>query len=162
MKKWVKNLLPIVFDWRKECWFFGLCNLIGIVGSFGWVIRYVNALQRVHKYNYATGEYYFDGSIPYFHELTSGMFYGFFAVAAVLLLRLLLHYTYHYQGSKSIYLMRRLPDKGLMHRKAITLPIAEAVLTLLIALLIFTIYVLIYRYATPSEALPLDAWRMFA
>ena len=66
-----------------------------------------------------------------------------------------LHYLYFRQGSMSIYLMRRLPDRTLLHRQCWTLPVLGLMLVLLAGLLLLGIYYLIYRYATPAQCLSL-------
>ena len=71
-----------------------------------------------------------------------------------------LHYAHYYRGSKSIYLMRRLPDRTLLHRQCWTLPLLALGLTLLVLVLLPALYYLIYRYATPAQCLPL-AYRRF-
>lgn len=59
------------------------------------------------------------------------------------------HYFYHFQGSKSIYLMRRLPQKGEFTKRIIALPIALFCLTFLLIivymLLYFQIFLIFYE-----------------
>ena len=74
--------------------------------------------------------------------------------------QVLLHYLYYRRGSMSIYLMRRLPDRGLLHRQCWTLPLLGLALTITITLILLGIYLLIYIYATPAACLPL-AYRRF-
>lgn len=72
----------------------------------------------------------------------------------------LLHYLHYRRGSMSIYLMRRLPDRKLLHRQCWTLPLRCLALCAAVLLALLAIYVLIYIYATPAECLPL-AYRRF-
>lgn len=65
-----------------------------------------------------------------------------------------LHYLYYRRGSMSIYLMRRLPDRKLLHQQCLTLPLLGLALCILAALLLLAIYFLIYLYVTPAQCLP--------
>lgn len=63
-------------------------------------------------------------------------------------------YRYHKKGSKSIYLMRRLPDRWELHRRCWGLPVvcwagSAALMGVLLAL-----YFVIYLVFTPAECLP--------
>ena len=66
---------------------------------------------------------------------------------------LVFHYLYHYQGSRSIYLMRRLPDRWELLRRCIALPLCGALAALLTGLLITLLWAGIYLLATPRELL---------
>ena len=69
------------------------------------------------------------------------------------------HYAYHRQGSKSIYLMRRLPSKLELHRRCLTLPIAGILIALLTAFLLLLIYYAVYMNVTPAECLMPGQWQ---
>jgi len=68
------------------------------------------------------------------------------------------HYLYHHRGSKSIYTMRRLPDRWLLHRRCLTLPLAALTFTALWVLALIGVYAAIYQFVTPAGCLPPDAW----
>ena len=72
----------------------------------------------------------------------------------------LLHVLHYRRGSMSIYLMRRLPDRSLLHQQCWTLPLLGLLLTVLTTLLLLGIFTLVYIYATPAACLPL-AYRRF-
>ena len=73
----------------------------------------------------------------------------------------LLHYRHYRRGSMSIYLMRRLPDRTLLHRQCWTLPLVGLVLTLGTILVLLLLYALIYILATPAVCLPPAYRRLF-
>lgn len=79
---------------------------------------------------------------------------GAFLAAALLTLPLAArHYLYHYQGSRSIYTMRRLPDAWELHRRCWALPLLLALGTLLAALALGAIYYAVYQLLTPDACL---------
>lgn len=63
-------------------------------------------------------------------------------------------YAYHRQGSMSIYLMRRLPDRWELHRRCWGRPLIFTGLSLLLILALTALYFAIYLLFTPAECLP--------
>ena len=64
-------------------------------------------------------------------------------------------YASFYQGSRSIYLMRRMPDGPATLRRWIwTVPLRWALLNLAMVLVLLTIFFLVWRFKTPMEYLP--------
>lgn len=63
------------------------------------------------------------------------------------------HISYYMGGSKSIYLMRRLPQRWEWLRRDITLPVAEAVICLLAAQSLKLLFLGIYYWVTPAQCL---------
>jgi len=84
---------------------------------------------------------------------------GFFVLALCLFAFLPLHYAYHHQGSKSVYLMRRLPDKWEYHRRCLALPLTGIALCALTAFLLFLIFFSSYMLLTPDELLEPGQWQ---
>ncbi len=70
-----------------------------------------------------------------------------------------IHYAYHRQGSKSIYLMRRLPDRRELHRRCLTLPLAGLVLCALAFLLLLLVFYWVYMTFTPEQCLTPHQWQ---
>lgn len=78
-----------------------------------------------------------------------------FAVAGLCMLGLALwHYRSYRRDSMSIYLMRRLPKTGLLHRQCWTLPLLGLALYGVTALCLTAIFYLIYRLGMPTAQLP--------
>lgn len=55
------------------------------------------------------------------------------------------YFLTHYQGSRSIYLMRRLPDRWELWRRCLTLPLAGLAAALVIALGLSAVYFRVYQ-----------------
>ena len=84
---------------------------------------------------------------------------GFLVTALVMAGFLLRHYAYHWQGSRSIYLMRRLPDRWELHRRCLAQPLFFMALCVLAALALLLLYYILYVTLTPAECLPPELWR---
>lgn len=95
-----------------------------------------------------------DAVMTEFSDLMQGLFFGFVLLAVCLLGLLLWHYMTYRQGSMSIYLMRRLPDRTLIHRQCWTVPLLGLFLCAVTALLLLGCCHLIYLYRTPEVCLP--------
>ena len=64
-------------------------------------------------------------------------------------------YSSYYQGSRSIYLMRRLPDgRSLLRRQVWTVPVCWALMILVNGAVLLGLCWLLWRFKTPAECLP--------
>ena len=76
-------------------------------------------------------------------------------LAAVALATAAVLYSSYYQGSRSIYLMRRLPDgRSLLRRQVWTAPVCWALTILLSGAVLLGLCWLLWRFKTPAECLP--------
>lgn len=97
--------------------------------------------------------------MPDFAALLPGVFGSFLLMAAVTAVLAALHYQYFYQGGRSIYLMRRLPDRWELPRRCLALPLAGAVFALATLVLLFFLFFAHYMLKTPPEALSPHQWQ---
>ena len=134
--------------------------LIGISAAFGWswsfLVKYLTARGELFMRT-MTGLVVREGVMMQdFWQLLHVDFDsldGFLLFYLVMLGLIVYHYLYYYQGSKSIYLMRRLPDKWEMHRRNVALPLAAIVIGFLTELVVLLLYYGIYVLATPTQCL---------
>ena len=64
-------------------------------------------------------------------------------------------YSSYYQGSRSIYLMRRLPEgRSLLRRQVWTVPVCWALMILVNGAVLLGLCWLLWRFKTPAECLP--------
>ena len=83
-----------------------------------------------------------------------------FQVVAVFFLSVVVwHYLYYCQGSKSIYLMKRLPNRWEIHKRAWTLPLLAVVATVAAAFVVMLFYYWIYIVATPKQCIAPGQWQ---
>lgn len=95
-----------------------------------------------------------------FAELIDGCLMGFGIVAAVMIAFIVWHYVYHTQESRSIYLMRRLPNRWELHRRCLTLPVVGMAICGLAAFGFLMLYYVFYMTATPAECIAPGQWEL--
>jgi uncharacterized membrane protein YqhA len=96
--------------------------------------------------------------MPDFIDIFEGSLGGYFILSLCMLLLIALRYAYYYQNSKSIYLMKRLPDKFELHRRCIILPVMAALSCAVIAFLVLLLYFGHYMLFTPDACLTPGQW----
>ena len=92
--------------------------------------------------------------LPFDAVLGRGLWFFYLVALCALASAIPHHVSYYTGGSKSIYLMRRLPQRWEWLRRDITLPIAEAVACLLAAQLLKLLFLGMYYWITPAQCLP--------
>ena len=153
--KWLEKYAPLGIEVQKHIkgylalfWSATFCSMF-------FFINYTNALDELYTYR-AGKKILMEGEIiQSFDQITEGLFMLGYMYAASCLLMSIIYYMYHYQGSKMMYLMRRLPDKWEVYRRCFTLPIAGSVLMAVWMMILKMIYFAIYIICTPSQCLPL-------
>lgn len=78
-------------------------------------------------------------------------FLPYFLFLAVMVLR---HYSYYYQDTKSIYLMRRLPGKRVLASSCFRAPLFGMAVGILAEAALGLIYYGIYLLAMPADCMP--------
>lgn len=66
------------------------------------------------------------------------------------------HYYYHYQGSKSIYLMKRLPDKAQLYKRCFAVPVAMCFIAGVLIAFSVTVFYIWYIKVLPEECVSED------
>lgn len=127
----------------------------------------VCALAFLCRYREAYDALWYSSYSPHAGELLGSVLMQPFAVcvlwtlivypllAAVALATAAVLYSSYYQGSRSIYLMRRLPDgRSLLRRQVWTAPVCWALTILLSGAVLLGLCWLLWRFKTPAECLP--------
>ena len=83
---------------------------------------------------------------------------GFFLYCFLMLVIVVWHYLYYHYETKSIYLMKRLPNHVEIHKRAWTLPMLGVAATLLAAFVMLVLYFEIYMIATPKQCITPEQW----
>lgn len=141
--------LPAGMGMKEQKFIFGFFTVAAIIWpimSFG--SRLSDALRDLERG--------YEEMMPYFYEVLGNAllviplaFAAMFAMAAM-------HYIYHWQGSRSIYLMRRLPSRWELHRRCLTLPaLGIAFFLILGAAMMFIMYG-VYLLAAPDGTVAPD------
>ena len=161
MRNFFNRNSPPGMELKQEWCVFLIGNIGSMVLSFlGFMGKYLEARRQLFTYfEFGKKELIEGAIITPFLNLLGGYLAGFFWVACFLLGNIVYHYTYYRQGSMSIYLMKRLPHKGEIHRRALVLPCLAILATIAVALATILFFYIIYILATPVVCLPYEALR---
>ena len=146
---------PPGFPLRTERQLFLLAMIVAVLFSLQFPARYAAALQTVRQQL----ERNLPAIMPDFYQLLGRALLGFALPALCMLIYVFLHYSYHHQGSRSIYLMRRLPDPTELHRRCLTLPLLGIACCILTAAVVLMLYFAIYMTVTPKPCLMPQQWQ---
>ncbi len=163
MKEWQKKveaLFPPGYEYDRELKRLMCLWMIGILYSLRFFADYHKAYQRLFVWKQVPGELDAEyvlregAQIAPFPELLSQGMLLFVPLVLVLIAAIGVHYMYYRQGSKSIYLMRRLPDKKLLHKTCLAAPLL-GILTILVTIAVLSgVYYCVYIWVTPEICLP--------
>ena len=139
---------------KYTLWYLG----IAIGWSCTYLIKYMTARSNLYAHS-LVGLVLREGAVmPKFSMLIQegvDSRYGFWGFYWLMLIMIVVNYLHYYQGSKSIYLMRRLPDKWELHRRNVIMPLVAIVIGALTQMALWMLYYGIYLTCTPSQCLPL-------
>ena len=97
-----------------------------------------------------------------FRELVSWSFLGFGLFFAAMAVLAVYYVLYHRQGgSRTDYLMRRLPDRWEYPRRCLALPALGCAAALVLAVLLWALYFWMYLSVTPAACIPPEQWTGF-
>ena len=153
------KFVPAGIDYRQEIRWIGLAFLISLIYSLSFFVTLLDQYDRLFE---RVGEvrYLIEGAMmPDFSELLGTRLIGFYVIPVGMLILMGYHYFYHYLGSKSIYLMRRLPNRWTLLKRCVTLPVIAILVSLGIAFVLLLIYYGIYHLATPASCLSPGQWQ---
>lgn len=120
-------------------------------------------------YDHRTGAYILGRMMPPYPYLLgpdSSLFsisvcFAFVLLAMGMVLFAVWNYLGFYRKSKSIYLMRRLPNRWEVPRRCLTLPLLTVLAGVLLSLLLALLFLPLYLTLPPQEAIPPDALSFF-
>lgn len=162
MDKYLDKLFPPGYDREKE--------LKQLIVSFGIVV--LNSFRFFFAYYEAYDDlYWYDGLriketgvwektlipgavIVPFQELVGQSFLFFIVFVLVLIAAAGQHYLYYRQGSKSIYLVRRIPERHYTFMTTFGITVIGLCIALITVGLLLGIFYLIYVCVTPAGCLP--------
>ena len=160
MNDFFKRNSPPGIELKQEWRVFLIGNIVSVcISFFAFIDKYRDARNQLFFYE-IDKRMLIDGAIiAPFSSLFSVYFSGFFFVSCFMLGYVIYHYLYYRQDSMSIYLMKRLPNKRELHRRALTVPCLAVLATIGVALAAILFYFIIYILATPKACLPYAALR---
>ena len=144
-KDFLSHLAPPGTRAKRELFWIiaGIC--VSALISLTFVYRYHKNYQEC-AWLYSMGR---TAAMPLFSELLGNAFFGFTVMLILMAALVFLHYASLNGISKSIYVMKRLPQRSAVIRYVCGMPVLGAALIIACAAAILLIYWLIYRFATP-------------
>ncbi len=117
------------------------------------LIVYFNELYNL--YHFRAGKLVLDVTreMTDFAEVFRRFPIGFSILAVCMLGFVIYHYAYYHRGSKSIYLMKRLPNRWEIHRRAWSYPLFVIGLCAICVFVLFWLFFGLYLWITPNACL---------
>lgn len=156
--QWMARRLPLGVDAPR----FELNLLVGVIASvlfhLQFILRYASAHNDLYSYYQGNIKRLNGTMMPAFHEILGTSLYGCFVAALAMIVVAVQFYATHFQGSKSIYTMRRLPDRRELWRRVLTMPVLAALGFLVLAFVLRCLDFTIYMLLTPDQCLYPYSW----
>jgi len=156
---WLDRNTPPGFPWGTTLKAVTCAEVLGFLWSLSFFAAYAESYGWLFRTVYGGKKILIEDAVMTdFADLLSGRMLGFFAVAVAMIALAGYHYSYHFHGSKSIYVMKRLPHRSELVRRCAALPILIAAVTLAAVLLLTLIYYWFYMAVTPKHCLTPGQW----
>lgn len=156
MKNKFNILYPVGYEIKKELTVVVLGLVAALLYSFTYFDKYFDCYSALFDY-IGDKKILLDYMLMEdFYIILGSSLTGFLAFLIIPIFYAVLHYTYHYNDSKSIYLMKRLPEKNELHIRCLALPLIYIAVSLFCALLLLLLYYLFYITFTPDKCLTPD------
>jgi hypothetical protein len=150
---WMKAHAPLGFPIEKEVSAWVFCMVASTFWCMRFFIRYLDYRGQLFEIRGGRKVLLENAKMPDFEYLTNNLFEIFGVVILFCVLAIVYHYYYHGQGSKMMYLMRRLPSKWELHIRCVTLPVLASVVTVIYMLVLRMLFYAIYLFCTPAQCL---------
>ena len=147
--------------------FYIIGNIIAFTVSLLFFASCVSERLKLYDYDRVLKKYVLNETktMTGFDEIMSGYLWGFVFLAVIMLVFIVFRYSYYRQGSRSIYLMKRLPSKVEIHKRAIPVPFFASLSCVVYAFVLRLLYFILYIILTPNKCLPAGVgeqlWRIF-
>ncbi|NBI61849.1 hypothetical protein D3Z38_01895 [Clostridiales bacterium] len=151
-----RRFMPLGINLEKANFFFGACVTIGVIEH---MVFYGNYLMRLREIkNSVTGITIDSGmNMPYFWDLEAHAYYGYLiGILLALFLQAYWNHEYYNKKTKSVYVMKRLPDRKEYARTIWVAPIMQAVFIVMIMAAQTVLDFCLYAFVTPEVALHAD------
>lgn len=160
---WWLQYHPPGYLYRTEWGVLGAWLGISLVYSFGFFFRLWEARDQLYVIVGSLGSsrrVLREGALMApFTEVCGGALLGFGIGLCLPLFFIVYRHLSHYQGSKSIYLMRRMKDRSLLWKNCVVVPVWEIIGTGLAGMVVLLFYVGVYLLAVPKGCLAGNWWQ---
>ena len=151
-----EGFYPPGYEYKNERNSAVLLLAIGVVLSFQFFRNLYRAVGTLNAYrDYGMSRALGEGTLelPSFGRLVIGHWGLYVPFFLFLMAMILYHYFYYYHETRSIYLMRRLPERGVLIRSCVQGPLLGMGLGAGFLGVLYLLYYIIYLLAIPWEHL---------
>lgn len=161
MMKWrLENLFPPGYEYEAECKRLLAVWAAAVVYSFRFFFDYYEAYKALFSWIRPEGQteakYMLlpGAQIVPFEEILGFCFLFFVVLMLVLMTEAVMHYLYYIQGSRSILLVRRLPQRSFLWKTCLTGPMLGVIISAITVGVLYLLYYGVYILITPDVCLP--------
>ena len=151
-----RRFMPLGINLEKTNFFFGVCIFTGIAEHLVYYGKYLIQLNEIKN---SIKEITIDSGVkmPYFWELETHAYYGYLiGILLAIFLQAYWNYEYYNKKTKSVYVMKRLPDCKEYTRTIWGAPMIQALFIVLIMIVQTILDLCLYAFVTPQLALHPD------
>ena len=127
---------------------------IGVALSLQFFGRLYQAAEALYEYTDRGRVLREDVVAASFGHLVTGHWGLYVPLVLFLTAMMIYHYIYYYRVTRSIYLMRRLPGRGVVLKSCVAGPLTGLGMVIVILALLYLMYYGIYLLVIPGECLP--------
>lgn len=140
------------YDWERK----SAVLLLGIGAglSFQFFGRLYRAAAALYEYTDRRRVLRKDAMAASFGQLVTGHWGLYVPLVLFLTAMMIYHYIYYYRETRSIYLMRRLPRRGVVLKSCVLGPLLGLGMAAVILALLYLLYYGVYLLVIPGECLP--------
>lgn len=154
-----EKLVPPGYNYKKEISVYVLWLALAVMKSCGFFIRCEDHIYGLYHF-IGESKILIEGvMMPDIDVIMEQDLIGFPLFTVVAIATVIIHYMYHYQESKSIYLMRRLPKRMELHRRCWILPTTALLIVMVIAFLMLIAFYGYYMIMTPEACIAPNQWQ---
>lgn len=158
----IKRIIPVGISPKTEKLIIIVSFLLSIFRALVFYLNYQNSYNYLFEFRDGQRILNETKMMPDFCTITVGCFNGFVISLFIFVFMIIIHYGYHYKDSKSIYTMKRLPQKYELHIRCLSLPFISIILCITLFFILLLLFYHHYMTMTPPECLhPENQWKMF-
>ena len=159
MRKFIESIIPPGWDLKQELY---SALQLGLVIISSWIffgVRLDNSLDHIYRYKSGGVRLLVEGVVVSpFGRLTASCFALFIFYVLIQLISIRSMYKFFTEDSKSIYLMRRLPQRYELAKRCISLPLINIAAGFAFCMLQLLLFWAVYKFAVPAQAMPAQSF----
>ncbi len=159
MSRKLNDFFPLGTDYKREIKTGAAALSLSAIFSLIYFISLENSYNELFFYDGQEKVLREGAVMDSFADVLGISLAGFALTAVCAVLLCVWHYASHWYGSKSIYVMRRLPERRELHIRCLAAPVLTVLACALLAFIILAVYYGIYIAVAPEGTLLPGQWR---